>query len=43
MLSEASVEALGGAVGSIIAVAATYPLTTVSKEVTYLTLSMDIL
>jgi len=28
-MSEASVEAIGGAVGSIIAVAATYPLTTV--------------
>lgn len=29
MLSDAAVEAVGGAIGSVIAVAATYPLTTV--------------
>ena len=29
MLSDAAVEAIGGAVGSVIAVAVTYPLTTV--------------
>ncbi len=32
MISEAAVEAVGGAVGSVIAVGVTYPLTTVSKE-----------